>query len=93
MRQLSFILIIIIGLTTVTPTPLMYSPDGNRTASIQVVDVCHGPATGINVNLPDFIQERPGNASPLVIVDVRNVPDVLFTPLLLTYQDERPPHT
>lgn len=91
MRYLSFILLIIIGLMTLSPVTTTYSLAGHSTESIEPLDVCHGPAAGINMVLPDFIHERTGSQHPLQIVGIRNIPDMLFTPLLISHLDERPP--
>jgi hypothetical protein len=91
MKQLSFVLIIVIGLMTLTPAPALYPHAGHDTVSIQAFNVCHGPSTGIHMDMPDFILERSGNQRPLLIVGIRYITDTLFNPLLIPFQDERPP--
>lgn len=90
-RPLSFILVIVIGLLTVTPSPSAYHPAGQAALSIQALDVCSGSSAGIDLNLPYFIQECPCTPLPLLYIGDRNVPSVLFNPLLIPFQDERPP--
>ena len=91
MRQLSFILAIIIGLMTLTQAPAMSPHAEGSTVTIQAFDFCHSSPTGHQVELPDFIQELSGCPGPPPIVGVRTPPDTLFTPLLISYHDERPP--
>jgi len=91
MRLLSFILVIIIGLMTLTPAPALYPHTGHAMVSIQAFDICHNAGSGISVDLPDFIHEGSHNPRPVLIVDVRGSSDPIFTPLLVSFRDERPP--
>ena len=73
------------------PAPSAYPQAGQAALSIQALDVCSGSAAGIDLNLPYFIQECPCTPLPLLHIGDRNVPSVLFNPLLIPFQDERPP--
>jgi hypothetical protein len=91
MRRISIMLLVVIGLMTLMPAPAIYPFAGQATVSIQAFDVCHGSSTGINVDMPYSINERCCNLLPPLFTGVQNSHDTPFRPLLITFQDERPP--
>ena len=84
-------LVVVIGLMTLTPAPAISPFAGQATVSIQAFDVCHGSSTGINVDMPYSINERCCNLFPPLFTGVQNLPNMPFSSLLITFQDERPP--
>lgn len=91
MRFLAFMLVFAIGLTTLAPAPATYPRTGQSVLSIQALDVCNSSATGIDLILPYFIQECPCSPLPPMHFDIRTITAIFFDPLLLPFQDERPP--
>jgi len=83
-------LVVVIGLMTLTPAPAIYPFAGQATVSIQTFDVCHS-STGINVDMPSSINERCCSLFPPLFTGVRNHLDLPFRTLLIAFQDERPP--
>jgi len=91
MRRISIMLVIVIGLMTLMPAPAMYPHAEQAAVSIQPYDICHGSATGINLDMPYSIHACSCNLLPLLVAGVRKNLDTPFKPLLITFQDERPP--
>lgn len=84
-------LVIVIGLMILAPAPVMHPPAGQAAVSIQAYDICHGSASGITVDMPYSVPECLCNLFPLQVAGVRINAHTPFKPLLISFQDERPP--
>jgi len=83
--------LIAITLMVLAPATAVVPSAGYSTLSIQTLDVCHASASGINLDLPDSIHERPCTLSPLLFAGVQDAATLPFKVSLITFQDERPP--
>lgn len=91
MRLMSIIVLTAMSLMVLAPAASVTPYAGHAAVSIQTLDVCHGSASGINIELPCSIHECPCSQSPLKFSGIRKTMDATFTPLFLSFQDERPP--
>ena len=92
MRTIAIVLVIVIGLMILATATSNCLLAGAGVVSIGTLDVCHGSAAGINVDIPYSIDDRFDLFPPL-IVSILNIVDVSFRPLLISLQDERPPRS
>jgi hypothetical protein len=90
MRRISITLVIAIGMMILATALPMCPNAGQCTVNIQTLDVCHGSAPGINLDTPYSIDECCCLLHPQLI-DVWKISDSPFKPLLISFQDERPP--
>jgi hypothetical protein len=92
MRWQAVIVLLAIALSIVVPPslPLMIGQGGQ--ASIGTLDVCHSslPALASNGNMP-CVSECPCRPLPLAQKKVSEIANPPFKPLLIAFQDERPP--
>jgi hypothetical protein len=81
-------------LSVTTPPSLPWLADNGQEAAIGTLDLCHAgsPAVTGNGDMP-CIQECPCHPLPLVMISVSELPHTSFEPLLIAFQDERPPQT
>lgn len=91
MKPVSLVLLIALALMALLPAAAVYPCGGSPGASIHVLDVCHGTATGMNIDTPFSIHERPCCPLPSQLVVVQKLSPTHFKPLLIAFQDERPP--
>lgn len=90
MRQISILILVVIG-TSLFAAGLPFPSFGYAgTVSIQTLDVCHSVTPIVNPDLP-YISTCPCVPMPTLVTGIVELPQTGLNPLILPYQDERPP--
>jgi hypothetical protein len=90
MRVVSLLIVLVISVSVVA-TGFSFPPAaGTGTASFQTLDVCHSSAPVVNPELP-YISSCPCAVIPVVVTAVVELPQSTLHPVILAFQDERPP--
>ncbi len=92
MRLTSLILAIAIGLSVLAPAGVVYLHAGSVTVSIGTLDVCHHSSYGVNPDTP-YIYECACRLFPSQSAGIRDIFEAPCRPVLVSYQDERPPES
>jgi hypothetical protein len=89
-KSIIVLLATLLSIVTVPFSPLIFMDDGQP--AIGVLDVCHSgtPALASNGDMP-CLNECSFKPMPLVQDTIAAILYPLFKPLLLAFQDERPP--
>jgi hypothetical protein len=92
MRWQAIIVLLAVALSIVVPPSLSLTIADGGHAMIGTLDVCHStaPALSSNGEMP-CVNECPCHPLPLAQKKVPEIANSLFKPLLIAFQDERPP--
>jgi hypothetical protein len=92
MKWSALIVLFAIALSIVLPPSLPFLSDHGTMAAIGTLDVCHSatPALSSNGDMP-CVNECPCRHLPLVASNNAEIFTPPFKPLLIAFQDERPP--
>jgi hypothetical protein len=90
MRLTSIMIVIAIALSILSPPVVVSLQAGPASPSIQTLDVCHRTGMGIHPDLP-YIHECPCKPLSLRLAGVCAIYRTPCKPLLIIFQDERPP--
>jgi hypothetical protein len=92
MKWQAFIVLLAIALSVVLPPSLPFLSDHGAMAAIGTLDVCHSamPALSANGDMP-CVNECSCRPLPLAECKNAEVFTPPFKPLLIAFQDERPP--
>lgn len=90
MRQISILILVVIG-TSLFAAGLPFPSFGYAgTVSIQTLDVCHSATPVANPDLP-YISGCPCAPMPVLVTVILELPHTTLNPLVLVFKDERPP--
>jgi hypothetical protein len=92
MKWQAVIVLLAIGFSIAVPPCFLVPGDHGNHAMIGNLDVCHTatPALSANGNMP-CVHQSPCNPMPLVQDKISKTTDPHIKPLLIAFQDERPP--
>jgi hypothetical protein len=92
MKWQALIILLAIALSIVVPPSLPFLSDHGAMAAIGTLDTCHSatPALSANGDMP-CMNECPCRHLPFAESKTADIFTPLFKPLLIAFQDERPP--
>ena len=90
MRVQSVLILIMIGLSLLSPGSSDLPTGEAVTISIEALDVCNGGPSFVDPEFP-CISTYPSQLNPLKLTEVAEIEASPSKPCLIAYQDERPP--
>ncbi len=92
MKWQALIVLLALALGVAAPPSLSWLANTDNEAEIGILDVCHSTAPSLSAgsDMP-CISEGLGHHAPVVAPSLQEIPSVAWKPLLIVFQDERPP--